>query len=722
MPPGGDGPPGGGGKGRGRSRGSRGKDRDKARGGSAGAQGSGAGSSGQDNTNPQQRQQRQQRKGASTTKDQHAGPRDQAPNDKQDQPQGQPRRGKGRQSRNRPRGGEGQGSGDGAEKRRAAEEAQRRAAEEAERLRAEAEAAEEARRVAEEIARSKARVDAYLDGLRDAAARCEEARVSSQHRRELRALNLAASSSRPTEDDLGMLDSSMKKNTALIKKLKAIGEESKRGVLQDIARVNQSKYVSEAAAAVGEIHFKQKDVNAVAEVCSALHQRYAEFAPSLIPALEKLLEAPSCDLKDAKDLNRKRNALRLFMELFLVGMHGRLDALRQCIARTSAAGWNKDRDVAQTNLAIVATFAKHGRDALLGPAGGGNAEHDVAHAHAHDAEGEPLAPEDLERTNASPSDVAAAQALLSDARASLVHERGLGGEAANGAQRAHLRGLVQSSFDGGSAYLVGVCKALRAKEAKNADAMAMKGELTDRQREEEEDLRRSFDALHRSLASIAESLGCEMVAMPVEARTKVATDEGSVVIAKGFGGEGKEGEGDAFDDEETRAFYEDLPDLAAQLPAVLLPNQGRVKPEDKGAEDVRGGGVGEGREEREGEEKEGEAKDAEGEGDGEGEVLRSDQQLELDALLTQLQSTVNKEGADRLSLSFCYLNSKGVRKRIVKALFQCPRQHLELLPYYARIAANLSRVVSACEKPTVGEDNDDRRRGRWRWRWRWRLG
>ena len=41
--------------------------------------------------------------------------------------------------------------------------------------------------------------------------------------------------------DLSMLDSSVKKNTALIKKLRQISEESKSGILQDIKKVNQNK-------------------------------------------------------------------------------------------------------------------------------------------------------------------------------------------------------------------------------------------------------------------------------------------------------------------------------------------------------------------------------------------------------------------------------------------------------------------------------------------------
>jgi regulator of nonsense transcripts 2 len=45
----------------------------------------------------------------------------------------------------------------------------------------------------------------------------------------------------PLESDLRKLDASVKRNTALIKKLRGISEESRAGLLEDILRTNQSK-------------------------------------------------------------------------------------------------------------------------------------------------------------------------------------------------------------------------------------------------------------------------------------------------------------------------------------------------------------------------------------------------------------------------------------------------------------------------------------------------
>lgn len=41
---------------------------------------------------------------------------------------------------------------------------------------------------------------------------------------------------------------------------------------------------------------------------------------------------------------------------------------------------------------------------------------------------------------------------------------------------------------------------------------------------------------------------------------------------------------------------------------------------------------------------------------------------------------------------FCFVNSKSARKKLVSALFNVPRQALDLLPMYARLVAILDKV------------------------------
>ncbi len=51
------------------------------------------------------------------------------------------------------------------------------------------------------------------------------------------------------EGSLKKLDSSVKRNTALIKKIRQVNEDTKEGLLDDIRRTNQSKVSSQGAPA-----------------------------------------------------------------------------------------------------------------------------------------------------------------------------------------------------------------------------------------------------------------------------------------------------------------------------------------------------------------------------------------------------------------------------------------------------------------------------------------
>jgi regulator of nonsense transcripts 2 len=67
----------------------------------------------------------------------------------------------------------------------------------------------------------------------------KEAVTALRNKRELYEANTSAV--RPSEDVLRKLDSSMKRNTALLRKLKQLSEDSKQSILLDVTKTNQSK-------------------------------------------------------------------------------------------------------------------------------------------------------------------------------------------------------------------------------------------------------------------------------------------------------------------------------------------------------------------------------------------------------------------------------------------------------------------------------------------------
>ena len=552
------------------------------------------------------------------------------------------------------------------------EERERR--EEQERLEREAEERERERLKRE----AQEKVKAYLASLEEAGHQIQGMRDLVRRRRDLRTRNLDPE--RPGEAQLRKLDSSVKRNTTLIKKLSKITEETKTSVSQDVSKVNQRKYVSEAAAAIGEVNFKQKDVSAVAEVCSLLHVKYEEFTQNLVAILDKVLQAPLDQGNSGVTLTKKRNTLRLMIELYLTGVHSEVAAIHAVLSDLVKEGL-KGSSLANS-LSLVVTFAKHAKEDLLGKP--------------------PLFPtvglepgeEDFqifEKGEVGHPDEEASVSWLGSQRSRTDLDSGMEAlkqevkaqEILSPAHQAHFVDLVQEAYKIGLDELFSQCKDLRKMESDNQKTLHVKGELSESQLADYEAARKAFDGLHRNVTSLCESLEEEMPSLPKEEVTQISSEDTNVFVAKGFGVD-LDQEGHAFDDDETRAFYEETPNLCAQLPTILVcsaqsfdqqssadPGSGKAR-EEKAAEG--GGGKEESKE------------------SGEGETLRSDQQIRLDDLLTQLQNTVNKDAADKISLEFCYLNLKSVRKRVVRELYHCPRVRLELLPYYSRIAVTLTKV------------------------------
>ncbi|CAA3033700.1 regulator of nonsense transcripts UPF2 [Olea europaea subsp. europaea] len=168
-----------------------------------------------------------------------------------------------------------------------------------------------------------------------------------------------------------------------------------------------------------------------------------------------------------------------------------------------------------------------------------------------------------------------------------------------------------------------------------------------------------------------------------------------------------------WDDEDTRAFYECLPDVRAFVPAVLLgeaepklneqspntqeqssdlaPESGQTATEETIEVSADSGALWEDKEEKDKERtkepdrEKGKEKDAERRGENEKDKVKGLEGTNLDALLQRLPSCVSRDLIDQLTVEFCYLNSKANRKKLVRALFNVPRTSLELLPYYSRM-------------------------------------
>lgn len=133
------------------------------------------------------------------------------------------------------------------------------------------------------------------------------------------------------------LDSSIKRNTGFIKRLKqGINKESKAALIKDLSEVSLEKYLSEiintAAEGLSNVSGKNEDVSAAVEVMSVMHQRFkAKFTQEVFALyLNNFANLGDDTLSEKEELsraNRLKCNLRLFIELYLVGLFTSVDNL-----------------------------------------------------------------------------------------------------------------------------------------------------------------------------------------------------------------------------------------------------------------------------------------------------------------------------------------------------------------------------------------------------------
>ncbi|KAF8702747.1 hypothetical protein HU200_032577 [Digitaria exilis] len=322
------------------------------------------------------------------------------------------------------------------------------------------------------------------------------------------------------------LDSSIKHITTVIKKLKMINDEVKDGLIEELKTVNLSKFVSEAVYYICTAKLRSTDIEAAVQICSLLHQRYTDFSPCLIQGLLKIFYSgmpEELNLDNNARAMKKRSTLKLLMELYFVGIFEDVSTFTTIIKDLTSLEHLKDREATQTNLSLLASFARQGK-LFLG-----------------------------------------LQQYEQDA-----YDEFFMGLNITSDQKRFFKKTFCSYYDAASGLLLSEHASLRVMESENAKILNDKGELSDENTALYEKLRRSFDQLLHSVSSLAEALDMQPPVMPEDGHTTRVTTGTDVTPGKEFSVVQH-----IWDDEDTKAFYESLPDLRTFVPAVLL---GEAKP------------------------------------------------------------------------------------------------------------------------------------------------
>jgi regulator of nonsense transcripts 2 len=333
-----------------------------------------------------------------------------------------------------------------------------------------------------------------------------------RERNELREKNLNRQN--PPDSYFFKLDSSLKKNTAFVKKLKQFTAQQLDGLLKDINGLNLTKYISEVAQAIVEAKLKMSDIPAAIILSSNLHQIYSDFSTHFFENWQKVLAIKPGE--KVKNASKMRVDLKFYCELLNVGIFPHktgLPLLGQLLTNLI----NQDKEE-HSNLSIILSFCKHVGEEFAGLV----SSRILTAAKKHNIE--------LPSSTLLPVE-----------------------------RQQNLRVLLRE-------YHQTLCKHLKKEHRELQDAerwkrraMESRGEISNDKREQLELLTSNFEKLYQSTITFCDLINEKMPELPKEVE---APTEGMVIENEDIGDVIL----DPWGDEDTKSFYVDLPDLRQYLP------------------------------------------------------------------------------------------------------------------------------------------------------------
>uniref|UniRef100_A0A3B4BTK7 Regulator of nonsense transcripts 2 n=1 Tax=Pygocentrus nattereri TaxID=42514 RepID=A0A3B4BTK7_PYGNA len=541
------------------------------------------------------------------------------------------------------------------EEKQRAEEEQKRKEEEEKRQQEE----QEKKLLEEEAKRQKEEAAAQLKEKEEAQQLHQEAWERHQSRKELRGKNQHAQESRPEEAFFSRLDSSLKKNTAFVKKLRTLTEQQRDSLSHDFASLNLSKYIGEAVSSLVEAKLKISDVGCAVHLCSLFHQRYADFAPLLLAAWKRHFEARKEE--KSPNVSKLRTDLRFIAELTIVGLFTDKEGLSLIYEQLKNI-IGADRET-HTHVSVVISFCKHCGDDIAG-----------------------LVPRRVKS--------AAEKFNLTFPPSEII----------NTEKQQPFQNLLREYFTSLTKHLKKDHRELQNIERQNRRILHSKGELSEDRHKQYEEFATCYQKLLANTQSLADLLDENMPDLPQDKTVQEEHGPGIDIFTPGKPGD-YELEGGIWEDEDARNFYENLVDLKAFVPAILFKDNEKAsqsKDKDENKEIKEGQALDitddplelEVADEAESEEL---AKKLLDEQEQEDEEASTGSHLKLivDAFIQQLPNCVNRDLIDKAAMDFCMnMNTKSNRRKLVRALFTVPRQRLDLLPFYSRLVATLHPCMS----------------------------
>ncbi|TMS37884.1 hypothetical protein L596_004724 [Steinernema carpocapsae] len=485
------------------------------------------------------------------------------------------------------------------------------------------------------------------------------------------------------DDGFHRLDSTLKKTTAFMKKVRNIGTSATASSLMpELEKLNLSMFMDELAASIAEAKFKSGEIGSVVDVCVFLASRYKVFPENLIAQLRKSLPSKKAD--KIANPSKLRVDIRFLAELLLNGVFCNHKEGLQLFGQS-------------LNFIMTTDKSEHANVGILLPLCRSLAIIDCSD----------IVPAKFD------SDVPRSSILTSDQR-----------KAVGQLFRDYLRSLIEH------ANTVRVEMNKIHRHIKRLERT--RGDASNEDRAKFEEFKSQFMRLYQNGQELSESLGLEMPTMAEEPSDDEEDEQAAVRLSADI----NQGRILLWPDDDTRRFYENLLDLCRVAVNInVQPEDTYVSTSQEGTvqqlcdkiEDIdltefeheRDDAKSEKNEENAEDKNEENAEDeqSEEEGDssedesqpvvsanvttttcdvvGENTVSGEENRRRMDEFLDRLSNSINREMIDRSSQEFAFelYKNKRNRKRLSAYMVEgAPKDRLDLLPFFARFLATLNQV------------------------------
>ncbi|WAR51812.1 hypothetical protein PtB15_1B248 [Puccinia triticina] len=531
----------------------------------------------------------------------------------------------------------------------------------------------------------------------------------SSKRASLRLANLNPPSA-PTSNSL---DSSLKKNTAFIKRLKTglHTNENVQILIKETGTLSLDKYLSEISIALNEGLAKCKsaaEIWGAIEVISTLHQRFSssftelfiqQFLGGLALPSKQYLAGLATDQREREEnsrIIRQRSLLRCLAEFDLVGL----------VRGVSKQG-SSNVDDGETTFGVLKDLLTANKEALLIPL-------PLAVSFSKQFGSLYLPTAISSGTSAGPT----------PSEANILNDSNVTDDMIiKPATKEKFKKLLGQYFDALSRKAVSDHVKLQELEKKNCEAAIRSGQIFDDRVQTFEKLTKEQEKLWNGILSLAETLSLSPPTLPGPDATSTTNAITGTGLSSNFGAGASEL--GIWSDEEEKKFYEDLLDLKDEVPTMLLGISADAKKETEIKADQDGGDNEQSNAQTKLEEEmeklemkdlttasdlpeqQGELKEAEPDETKQGssslapttepssapDTLASGPAARLTALFTRLDQVYNSDALDKIAVEFAYLNSKAARNRLIKHLSGVNKNRTDLIPHYARMLAILSNYM-----------------------------